>query len=161
MRFKEIVSRITGFSTPVFGASWNPPEPQIAVARRVITFLEDRRVLFVPSEVEIPEHCVRSVIEIRQYLTTELQSLRDENEIENSLRAMRAACRKFMDAVGTREEIVRYGASAGHFASWEFIGAIGELRGVFGIHIARIAASYGLDVENGLASILPADPNHE
>jgi hypothetical protein len=34
--------------------------------------------------------------------------------------------------------------------------ALGELRGVFGIHIAKLAAEYGLDIEDDLASILPA-----
>jgi hypothetical protein len=37
-----------------------------------------------------------------------------------------------------------------------FNGAVGEFRGVFGIHIARLAASHGLDIEGDLASILPA-----
>jgi hypothetical protein len=36
-----------------------------------------------------------------------------------------------------------------------FNGAVGELRGVFGVHVARLAASHGLDVEDELASILP------
>ena len=27
------------------------------------------------------------------------------------------------------------------------IGALGEMRGVFGVHLARIAAQYGLDIE--------------
>ena len=34
--------------------------------------------------------------------------------------------------------------------------AIGELRRVFRIHVAALAASHGLDVEGDLASILPA-----
>lgn len=46
MKFQEIISRLAGFSTPIFGVQWNPSEPQRAVARRVIAFLEDRRVLF-------------------------------------------------------------------------------------------------------------------
>jgi hypothetical protein len=56
MKFQEIISRLTGFSTPIFGAQWNPPELQRVVARRVIAFLEDRRVLFVPSEMESPAY---------------------------------------------------------------------------------------------------------
>ena len=35
-------------------------------------------------------------------------------------------------------------------------GALGEIRGVFGVDIARPAASPGLDVEDELASLLPA-----
>lgn len=52
--------------------------------------------------------------------------------------------------------VSEFGAHRNHYASWIFNGAIGELRGVFGIHIAALAASHGLDVEGDLASILPA-----
>ena len=158
MRFDEIAHRLTGFSCPIFGVSWNPPEAERAVARRVLTFLEDRRVLYVPSEVEVPAHCVESVLEIRRFLTHELGALSAESAIAQSLSAMRAACRKFMDAVhGDEGRIVRFGANQGHYASWIFIGALGELRGVFGIHVATLAAGFGLDVEQQLASIIPAE----
>jgi len=155
VRFKEVLARLTGLSSPVFGVSWNPPEPQVQVARRVVAFLEDRRVLFVPSEMEVPDHCVRSVLEIRRFLTTELQALDGGTELADSLRALRAACRKFMNTVDARSDIIVFGAHRGHWASWEFNGALGELRGVFGIHIAQLAAAYGLDVEGDLATILP------
>ena len=155
MRFREVLARLTGLSSPVFGVSWNPPEPHVQVARRVVAYLEDRRVLFVPSEMEVPDHCVRSVLEIRRFLTAELQSVDGDSEIADSLRALRAACRKFMNTVGARSDIMVFGAHRGHWASWEFNGALGELRGVFGIHIARLAAAHGLDVEGELARILP------
>ncbi|WP_425469518.1 DUF6650 family protein [Paraburkholderia azotifigens] len=71
----EIVSRITGFSVPVFGIQWNPSEAERAVARRVLTFLEDRRVLYSPSQMEVPSHCVESVLRIRESLTSELGKL--------------------------------------------------------------------------------------
>lgn len=157
MKFREIVSRITGLSVPIFGAQWNPPEAECSVARRVIAFLEDRRVLYVPSEMELPHHCVESVLRIREFLTAELGKLDSETEIAKRLRAMRAACRKFLGTAEAEEgQIIKFGASYGHYASWVFNGAVGELRGVFGIHIAALAASHGLDVEGELASILPA-----
>lgn len=43
------------------------------------------------------------------------------------------------------------------FHSWAFGSALGELRGTFGVHVARIAAAFKLDVEDRLASILPAN----
>lgn len=70
---------------------------------------------------------------------------------------MRAACRKFLSTVEADDRrIIQFGAERGHYASWVFNGAVGELRGVFGVHVARIAAAHGLDVEDDLASILPA-----
>lgn len=157
MKFAEIAKRVTGFSTPIFGVSWNPPESERAVAKRIIAQLEDRRVLYKPSEMEVPDHCVSSVVEIRRMLSKELGALDDKSALAKSMRAMRASCRKFLDSVQADERIVRFGAHAGHFASWQFNGAVGELRGVFGVHIAQIAAQYGLDVEDDLAFILPAE----
>ena len=155
MKFKEIARRLTGFSSPIFGVSWSPSESDTNVAKRVIAELEDRRVLYNPSEMEIPNHCVQSVIEIRRMLSKEIGVLSKDSNLSNSLRAMRAACRKFLDSVTTDKRIVQFGASTGHFASWQFNGAVGELRGVFGIHIAQIATQHGLDIEDDLAKIIP------
>lgn len=161
MKFTEIVSRLTGISSPIFGVSWNPPPADVTVARRVITFLEDRRVLFADESIEVVDHCVRSVIEVRRYLTSEIQQL-SKGELCSSLRAMRAACRKFLEAVDDSDGIVvRFGRHHGHWASWRFGGALGELRGVFGVHVARIAAQNGLDVEDDLARILPSSDDEE
>ena len=43
------------------------------------------------------------------------------------------------------------------FRSWTFGSALGELRGTFGVHVAKIAAEFRLDVEDKLAAILPAN----
>lgn len=156
MKFREIASRLTGISSPIFGVSWNPPAAEVTIARRVIAYLEDRRVLFVDDALEVPEHCVASVLEVRRHLTSEIQQLPD-GDLSSSLRAMRGACRKFLEMVDERGDIVvRYGMHRGHWASWRFGGALGELRGVFGVHIAKIAAQHGLDVEDDLSRILPA-----
>lgn len=157
MKFREVASRVTGLSVPIFGVQWNPPEAECVVARRVLAFLEDRRVLFVPSEMELPHHCVESVLRIREFLTAELGKLESNTELALALRAMRAACRKFLATVEADDRrIVQFGAHQGHYASWVFNGAVGELRGVFGVHVARLATSHGLDVEGELATILPA-----
>jgi hypothetical protein len=163
MKFKEIANRLTGFSCPAFGVSWNPVEADVTKARRIISFLEDRQVLYVPSEVEVPEHCVHSVLEIRSFLTSEIGNLAFDDELAKNLCGMRAACRKFLNTVQDDDrDIVVFANRLGPYASWTFIGALGEMRGVFGMHIAKIAIQYGIDVEDDLASILPAgDDNGE
>lgn len=155
MKFKEIANRLTGISSPIFGVSWNPVE--VTKARRIISFLEDRRVLYNPYEMEMPQHCVQSVLEIRRFLTTEIGDLAFESHLAESLRAMRAACRKFLEVVqADGDHLVLSANRHGGAASWIFNSALGELRGVFGVHIATVAVQYGLDVENDLASILPS-----
>ncbi|MHB8579145.1 MAG: DUF6650 family protein [Ignavibacteriaceae bacterium] len=160
MKFKEIVKRLNGISTPIFGASWNPSQTDKDQAKEIIVFLEDRRVLYNPSEMEMPNHCVQSVLEIRRFITQKIGTIQLP-DLQESLRAMRASCRKFLDSVGIDEDIMKFGHHRGHWASWEFNSAVGELRGVFGIHIARIAVMYGIDVEKDLAKILPAIDSEE
>jgi hypothetical protein len=157
MKFKEVIGRITGFSVPIFGVSWNPPQPDVTAARRVLAFLEDRRVLYNPYNIEGEDQCIYSVTEIRKFLTEIIGNLGDKSELSGHLRAIRTACRVFLDAVGPRGD-------QGHFKMprWDerygspFFTALGELRATIGIHVAAIAVMHGLDVEGELASIMPA-----
>ena len=77
MQFKEILKSITGISTPIFGISWSPPNTEKSEAGEVIVFLEDRRVLYNPSEMEMPGHCIQSVVEIRNFLTEKIGKIVD------------------------------------------------------------------------------------
>lgn len=167
MRLKEVLTRITGFSVPVFGVSWNPPQPEVASAHRVLTYLEDRRVLYNPYHLEVAEQCVQSVLDIRRFLTEVIGGLNAASKLADHLRAMRAACRAFLDATSYREgrhRLARPHWMGPHESS--FFTALGELRAVIGLHVAAIAVMHGLDVEGDLATILPAavdkgDEDHE
>ncbi|HMS39876.1 MAG TPA: hypothetical protein PKE69_06595 [Pyrinomonadaceae bacterium] len=163
MKFKEIVSRISGISVPIFGLQWTPIEPEITKARRIITFLEDRRVLYTPERTEVLSECVNSVLEIRKFLTIELGNLDSNTELAKNLRAMRSAGRKFLDRVKESEHsgLDLSMPSFLPLGTTQFFGDLGMMRGIFGLHIALIAASYGLDVEDDLASILPAVEEHQ
>lgn len=154
MKFSEIVHRLNGVSCPVFGVSWTPTASDVQVARRIIRFLEDRRVLYNDYEWEVPEHCIQSVLEIRRFLTTELGNLKEGSGLVAQIRSMRAACRKFLDDLahetGPRG---RHRFSSPH----KLDTALGELRSSFGAVIAPLAVQYGIDVEDELATILPAE----
>lgn len=156
MNFSDIKERLTGISCPIFGISWNPPTSDRTIAIRVVRFLEDRRVLYVPSEMECPDQCVHSVIKIREYLTTEIQGIKNDTALYEYIKAMRIASRKFLDRINSQDDhFIRNARNWEHWASWSFASALGEMRGTFGNMIAQIAASYGIDVEDDLASIIP------
>src|SRR5260370_30779170 len=80
VKFSEIANRLTGISTPLVGVSWQPTDMEVSAARRVIAFLEDRRVLYAPDSLEVPSHCVESVLEIRRFLSGELGKLETGSE---------------------------------------------------------------------------------
>jgi hypothetical protein len=154
MNFKKIASRVTGVSVPIFGVSWNPPEPDVTRAERIVAFMEDRRVLYNPCAWEEPDHCIESVVQIRAFLTNELQTLKRDSEIALRLTTLRAACRKFLDTL-QQHGIDGHRSRHGMFSEFIFSSAIGELRGVFGFQLLLFAQSYGLSVEDDLAAIFP------
>lgn len=69
LAFKELASRVTGVSIPIFGVSWNPPESERQVVRETFIFLEDRRALYNDFAHEITEEVADSVLAIRAELT--------------------------------------------------------------------------------------------
>lgn len=150
VKFSKIAKNLTGISTPVFGVSWNPPESDRATVRKIITFFEDRRALYNPYNIETPLWVTQSVLEIRKELTNNLQKLDENPEISPHLRAMRAACRKFMNET----EMKKRGR---HPFPEDIFTALGEMRAIFGIHIAQLCVKYGIDIEADLATILPIE----
>ena len=165
MRLSEIAARMTGISTPFGGISWNPPTVDRDVARKVLAFLEDRRVLYVPSEVEVAEHCIESVLDIRLFLTDVIGHGGIADELMTALKAMRGACRQFLDELDIKVDkrtglVDRFGRGMyGHsngLNDWMLNQALGRLRGVFGVHVGQLAVAYDIEIEDGLASILPA-----
>jgi hypothetical protein len=76
------------------------------------------------------------------------------------LRAIRAACRDFLDKNSTGSHRVLRLNWAGLLES-SFFTALGELRSAIGVHIAAIAVMHGLDVEANLASVLPPEKDDD
>ena len=68
--------RPTGIGGFGFSVNWEKVPGDEEVARQVITFLEDRRLLFGKRHSEDELDCVQSVIEIRRELTDELSACR-------------------------------------------------------------------------------------
>ncbi|HEU0142102.1 MAG TPA: DUF6650 family protein [Bryobacteraceae bacterium] len=158
MKWNEAANRLNGFSIASIGVQWTPKPTDSEVARRVIQFLEDRRVLYSDYAWEEPNHCIESVLEIRRFLTSEIADLTHGSDLLSPFRAIRAACRKFLDRMhhdGHRRVRLHHGME-----SFDFYSALGELRGCIGPQIALLAASYKVDVEDELARILPV-PDQE
>lgn len=163
MKASEIAARVNGISTPFGGISWVPATADVTVAKKVITFVEVRRVLFGSAPGEVPEHCVRSVIEIRDFLTEVIGAGGIADELEQPLRLARGFCVRFLDRVGASERGLPRGAHERHLYEHRHYGindywfgeALGELRAGVAIQVGVVAARYKLSVEDDLASMLP------
>jgi hypothetical protein len=142
---------ITVGGTHNYGAS-RPSEKELA--REVIIYLEDKRVLYNPSMLENPDHCIAAVGEIRGFLTRSMKRLDDNDELFLELRERRSAARKFMDK--GRGLDARYGSRGAGFDQ-DFFSALGEMRGVFGVYLKRVALRHKLKIEDDLMYIFPVD----
>ncbi len=154
LKGKAIANRLTGISTPIGGISWTPPVNEKDKAKQLLVFLEARRVIYHPYDIEVSANVVKCIIKIRKHLIEDLEETCKSSILGESLTAMRAACRKFFDDFQKLPDR-RY------LLGPHFINSLAELRTLFGIHVARLACAYDLEVENELASILPPVPEDD
>jgi hypothetical protein len=147
VKFKEIASRITGVSIPVFGVSWNPPELDRKIVRDTFIFLEDRRALYNDFAHELDLEVTQSVLEIRSELTSALKRLSDKSEAAPCIKSMRAACRDYLDNARPRS----------YSGSFSFMAELGKLRAMIGVQVAYLAVKFGIDIDGELVRVIPVE----
>lgn len=146
--------RVTGLSLPWLGVQWERVPGDKEIAQELIIFLENRRLLFTNGTIgETERHCIESAIQIRSYMTTLISRARVGSDLENSLRAMRAACRRFVASIERNHQRPYYRKERKALLGL----ALGDLRTLMGIQIAQIARQYDLALEPELARIVPPE----
>ncbi|MBN2285194.1 MAG: hypothetical protein JXI43_02005 [Tissierellales bacterium] len=156
LKGKQLAKRLTGISTPIGGISWTPPIDERDVAKQLLVFLEDRRALYMPYDMEFGPYVMDSIIEIRQRLTQDLERISRSSVLGESISAMRASCRKFLTDTQNDPKHRHHWRLESRI--WQ---ALGELRAICGLHIARIACAYDLEIEQQILPILPAEYENE
>lgn len=142
LKYQEIATRVSGLQP--WGVEWVPPEPDRKIVRDVLTFFEDRRVLYNPWAWEMEREVTESVLRIREVLTDAIQRLGEDSTAAPAMRAMRAAGREYLNRERDR-----------HHNHHDFTADLGRLRTLFGLQIAFLAYVYRIDLEEDLASIIP------
>jgi hypothetical protein len=129
---RETRRRLTGLTLPTVlgtggggGATWNIEVGDQSLARSVLQYLEDRRVLYDPIDVELPHLCTKSAQEMRERLASFTADSRSP-DLRNPLRAIQAACRQFLtDAPAMDRRPLGWHDME---FQWEFNQALGEFR---------------------------------
>jgi hypothetical protein len=150
-----IARRITGISVPSGGVQWADPGPSDAgIVRRFMLFLEDRRVLYNPMDLEVVSQVEASVHAIREECTKTLQALPPDVFASIPLRLVRAAARRFQD---DQHEEFRFFDEQWHARGETpgFFAALGAFRATVGLQVALLIAYYDIDIEGDLATVLP------
>jgi hypothetical protein len=146
--------RITGISTPFGGLQWSDPGPsERETVRGFVLFLEDRRVLYNPMNLEVRSQVDRSIHEIRRQCTETLRQLGETAFAAVPIRAIREACRRFHD--DDNIEFRFFDRWGDHGVGAGFFMALGGFRATVGQQVALLAAHYDIDIEGDLASVLP------
>ena len=133
------------------GIQWNPLASDSDEARKIVVYLEDRRVLFNPLHMEDSQHCLNSIIDIRKHVTEILARLSQNSNIAKPLRRMRKSSQDFCNVVGHP----KFNSFELPVKSSLLERELFKLRKNFGLSLAELSVAYGLDVDDQLASIIP------
>ncbi len=117
----------------------------------MLTHLADEPVLWDQYDKAIVSFVVPSVLDMRERLHHDIEDLSTDSVLGESFRAMQTACCKFLE----ENQSPRSGYGSPYEARLHI--TLGELRAVFGIHIARIPCAYDLEVNPHLEGALPLD----
>jgi hypothetical protein len=142
------------------GESWERPDSDKVVARRVLVFLEQKRALYDPHEQENVDYVIESVLDTRKLLTSELGKLGDQSELAKSLRMMLDACREFLSANPAAKSLKSGSPSPESWSRrWAALEkSLPKLRKAFGLAVRDMVIRYQLTVHGPLLSIVPSDP---
>ncbi len=94
----------------------------------------------------------QSILVMRERLGGEREGLAGDSALTEGLCAMQAACRMLLE----ENQSPRSGYGSPYEA--QLHSTLGALRALVGIHIARIACAYDLEVDTHLEGMLPPAP---
>jgi len=154
MTAKEILSNFTGFTCPLFGLQWTPPQLEINVAKDLIIFLEDQRVIYDPLEGEDINLSLTAVHEIRKEVTELLKKTSFHTDISKLLRRLRKRSRDFCSVI---ENTIKQG-SLDTVRHSIFLTELAKLRLDAGTVVGNLSVAYNLDIEDDLSSAIPFKP---
>ena len=126
------------------------------VARRLLFFLEDRRVLYIAQEFESPKACIDSIMEIRKMITNELPHTEDNCFLQNEMLQMRAICVAFLSANEGKFDTYGYFPENRELSEDDvlFISGLVSLRTFFALSLKKISKKYKLNLSSNLERMI-------
>lgn len=144
-----MASRLAGHAAEIEGDSWVLSVDERNQAARLLSFLEERAVLYAPLSLQDPEFTVRSVQLILKRLAEDCDQVQVASHLMKYLKGMRVACRLFLNRTSRQDN---------EFPTQsELMTCLAELRTCLGVFIARIAYVYDIPVGRCLVAILPPE----
>lgn len=140
--------RITGLSLPIIGVQWSLGADERDAIRKLLMFLEDRRILYVDEPKDLKElnrqhsnssnEITSSVNLIRAELVKTRQSCSFDIKTSEVIESMQEACRRVMEG--------NYFISTNSHATSVWVQQVGRMRKLFGVSIFALSKSYDLEL---------------
>jgi hypothetical protein len=157
-KLSEKKIRITGVSTPIGGISLEYDKSELRVAEELLTFLEDRRVLYSFVSEKCPGGVIVSVQEIRERVQEVLEKVSRESPLFIIVQQIHTAVFDFLQyacndckRLSTCDDCLIYKTGC--------VQGLKEFRKQMGLYIENLCIKYNLTVGGPLKSILPNKDN--
>ena len=136
---------LNGFSTSIAGISWNKTTSSKEMFTHLLFFLESKRILVNPIELEIKDWCIESVLEIKQQLVNITQEVKLKDFDADRIRNLIDACNHYLDVVTPMDwPRIIYKKDGEHWADLSFDRAMKKFRASFKKEIEQIEKKYHL-----------------
>ena len=135
---------LNGISTPVGGVSWSKTATGRELFVRLFLFLESKRILVNPIEMENKEWCIESVLEIKTTLVSLTQGVSLKDYELHILRSLIDACNQFLNTVSPLELPSIIYKSGDNWENLSFDRAMKQLRNSFRQEIEKVEKKYKL-----------------
>ena len=137
--------RITGVSTPIGGISWEFTETKKKGIKDLFLFLESKRILVNPKEMEVKEWSEQSVIEIKNKLVSIATEYEYSQNTMECFKMMIDTCNIFLDNMHqVNISGIIYKNQKGDWIHSGYASAMKEFRKSFKYNIQRLLEEYQL-----------------
>ena len=135
---------LNGFSTSIGGISWNKTTSSKELFTHLLFFLESKRILVNPIELEFKDWCIESVLEIKQQLVNITQEVKLKDFDADRIRNLIDACNNYLDAVTPMNLTGIIYKKDGRWEDLSFDRAMKAFRASFKQEIEKIEKKYRL-----------------
>ena len=141
--------KITGFGFSSFSIQWEnliTPKQRI---KELFVYLESKRVLVNPTEMEYFDYCIKSILEIKNQLVSITNGINFPGDDLQEIRSLVIACNKFLD--DTEDKNIPgliYKLDQTHWANQDYDIAMKEFRKRFRDSIHWFEQKYKITFKN-------------
>lgn len=135
---------LNGFSTSLGGISWNKTTSSKEMFTHLLFFLESKRILVNPIELEFKDWCIESVLEIKQQLVNITQELKLKDFDADIISNLIDTCNNYLDTVKPMNLTGIIYKKEGRWEDLSFDRAMKTFRNSFKQEIVKIEKKYRL-----------------